>query len=260
LLDRTQTTAARVAAAGELAMQFPDYDAWKALCSVAIAEDDDADVRIAVIRALPEWNRGAAMEMLVRAYEDQRVRRAALATLDELGFAAGRDETLLMAELTALRGKATAEYVARVLGSLSGTVRDVLSIRLTALGKADPIAVRSAVADLPQRYGRDARVLEFLRETLRSSDSGLRATAAAGLCRLGEIAAILESAHDPSPEVRGMLASVLGLYREEQGGGALTHLLEDSDADVVQEARKALRLLGRLERATPVDPGSATPS
>lgn len=81
-------------------------------------------------------------------------------------------------------------------------------------------------------------------------DSHLRAQAVIALCRLGESTPALNLADDPSPEVRLRLCEVLGFYREQSGVEILDQLLSDSDVEVAKEARKALRLLGRLKKAT----------
>ena len=106
--------------------------------------------------------------------------------------------------------------------------------------------------NLPQRWGQDPRVLAFLREELQQGDEQRREDAVAGLCVLGELEPALRAADDPSPKVRGRLASVLGSYREEQGIEVLQSLLQDGDPDVARQAKSALRLLGRMEMPTPV--------
>jgi hypothetical protein len=89
----------------------------------------------------------------------------------------------------------------------------------------------------------DPRVLEYLRELLHSTDSRFRAQAARVLCCLGELAPALNHADDPSPEVRLSLCEVLGLYRERSGAELLERLLNDPDAEVARNAKKALRRL-----------------
>ncbi len=88
-------------------------------------------------------------------------------------------------------------------------------------------------------------------ELLQNGDEHNRARAVGALCCLGELAPALEMAGDPSPEVRARLCAMLGFYREQSGSEVLERLLSDHDAEVAKEAKKALRLLGRLEKAKP---------
>jgi len=60
VVDRTLSAEARIEAARRVAQECRDYSVWKALCSVVADEGDDAEVRCAVVRALPDWNRNAA--------------------------------------------------------------------------------------------------------------------------------------------------------------------------------------------------------
>jgi cell wall assembly regulator SMI1 len=86
---------------------------------------------------------------------------------------------------------------------------------------------------------------------LQSADEHIRAQAVGALCRLGELEPALDMASDPSPEVRAWLGTMLGSYRERSGAEVLERLLSDRYAEVAKEAKKALRLLGKLEKAKP---------
>jgi len=88
------------------------------------------------VRVLPDWNRLAAINQLVRPFLNQDVRRAALNVLEGLGAAGGQYEGMLQAALSALR---------------SGTNQNP-----------------AALASLPLRFGRDPRRLEFLKDELRT--------------------------------------------------------------------------------------------
>ena len=252
LHDKTLPLAARQEAAQALARQGRDYEAWKALCSVLHAEHEDPTLRCEVVRVLPEWNRLAAVEQLVRPYDSRPVRTAALATLEQLGPVTGEHETLLLATLAALRGAASDPYVAEALRSVSGDLRRLLSIEMSILRTgANPALTPTYLATLPQRYGRDPRVLAYLDENLHGADAQCRAEAAASLCALGEMERALPVANDPSPTVRARLAETLGLYREDSGADVLFRLINDSDPEVRRQAQKALRLLGKLEKPRP---------
>src|SRR4029078_11003245 len=61
---------------------------------------------------------------------------------------------------------------------------------------------------------------------------------------------------DPSPEVRAGLCAALGWNREQSGAEVLQRLLSDPYQQVANEAKIALRRLGRLERAQPGQRGN----
>jgi cell wall assembly regulator SMI1 len=189
------------------------------LGSIAAEEDEDPVVRCGAVHAMPDWNRYAAVNFLIRGFQNERVRAAALATLEKMGPVEGEREVKLLADLSSIRR-----------GDANAGVH---------------------IANLPGYYGRDPRVLECLRELLHSGDSHVRAWGVTGLCCLGESTTLLNLAGDPSPEVRGALCKALGWYREQSGAAVLERLLSDPDAEVAKEAKKALRLLGRLKKVIP---------
>ena len=114
---------------------------------------------------------------------------------------------------------------------------------LTCLRSEEAIPTQRSTSQAFQDIMGDPRVLEYLRELLHSTDSRFRAQAARVLCCLGELAPALNHADDPSPEVRLSLCEVLGLYRERSGAELLERLLNDPDAEVARNAKKALRRL-----------------
>ena len=114
---------------------------------------------------------------------------------------------------------------------------------LTCLRSEEAIPTQRSTSQAFQDIMGDPRVLEYLRELLHSTDSRFRAQAASVLCCLGELAPALNHADDPSPEVRLSLCEVLGLYRERSGAELLERLLNDPDAEVARNAKKALRRL-----------------
>jgi SMI1 / KNR4 family (SUKH-1) len=251
LIDKTQPLKARINAAEALSKESQDYDAWKALCSVIDAEGEEAALRCAAIRFLPEWNRFAAIEYLTRPYVNPEVRSTAIETLDKMGSAKGDREVMLLAQLAALRGTATDEYVAAALESVTGDLKRSLSMQMDNMRGSDEIHRSCSVIGLPQSWGREPRVLEFLKEELQRGDEQRRRDAVYGLCVLRELDPALLAAGDPSPMVRSHLASTLGSYREEAGVKVLQRLLYDSDPGVAKEAKTALRRLGKLEMPKP---------
>jgi cell wall assembly regulator SMI1 len=252
LLDRAQPIDARIEAAQLLSRQSSDYDAFSTLCSVIHAEDEEPALRCAALRTLPEWNRFSAIQQLTKPYTNQEVRSAAIETLASLGPVKGSHEVLLSFQLASLRGTVTDDFIASALGSVTPEVQTLLSMEIAMHRSSSDVQRRSFFIDLPQRWGRDPRVLEFLKEELQRGDEQRREDAVASLCVLGELKPALRYVNDPSPMVRARLARVLGSYREQQGLEVLQLLLRDSDPEVVKQAKSSLRLLGRMEMPTPV--------
>jgi len=110
-----------------------------------------------------------------------------------------------------------------------------------------------SVVNLPQNWGRDPRVLEFLKEEFQHGDEQRRSTAVHGLCVLGELDSALQAVDDPSPIVRSHLAEMLGSYREALGVEVLQRLLNDGDPGVAKQAKAALRRVGKLETPKPAE-------
>lgn len=253
LLDRTQSLEARIEAAQRLSRESQDYSAWKALCSIINAEDEEVTLRCAAMRSLPEWNRFAAIEYLTRAYLKQEVRSAAIETLEDLGPVNGEREVMLLAQLAALRGTSSDEDVAAALDSVTGDLKKLLSMQMNNMRNSDEIHRSCSVVGLPQSWGREPRVLEFLKEEFQQGDEQRRRDAVYGLCVLRELDSALLAGNDPSPMVRAHLASTLGAYREARGAAVLERLLTDNAPGVAKEAKAALRRLGKLETPRPVE-------
>ena len=211
VLDRSQPASERLRAAQQLLAECRDYRVWGTLCSIVGEETDDAAVRCGVAELLPNWNRYACINFLVRAFNNEAVRRTAIATLEKLGPAEGEWERRLLADMEGLR--------------------------------TNPDAVM--IAGLPWKHGRDPRVLVYLNEMSRSAEPAIRAIAVRCLCQLGEVAQ--HAADDSSPTVRAALCETHGFYRESRAADILERLLADGDAEVARQAKKALRLLGKLE-------------
>ena len=250
LLDRTQPVEARIAAAQKLSLE--SEGAWNALYSLIYSEDEEPALRCAVLRLLPARNRYAAVQALTRPYSNREVRRTAVEVMDRLEPVTGEDAVMLDAQLAALRGPVTDEYVAAALNSISDKLKQLLSIELHILRNLGEDQRGCFVINLPGRWGRENGVLEFLKEELRSFDEKRRRDAVGSLCVLGELESALMTANDSSPLVRAHLATMLGLFREDFGAEVFQQLLNDNDREVAKEAKAALRRLGKLERAKPV--------
>jgi len=139
------------------------------------------------------------------------LRKTAVETLDKMGPVTGDKETRLLATLTALRS-----------------------------GFANPYRVSS----LPNVYGRDWRILDYLTGLFRRGNRWERALAASELFGLGEIETASEAACDPEPRVRRSLAAAAGWSREPRELQVLEQLLGDVDRGVANQARGSLARLG----------------
>jgi hypothetical protein len=110
LADRKLPATARVEAARRLPLECRDYSVWQALCSVVADEREDPVVRCAAVQAMPDWNPGAAVNFLIRAFHSEQVRAVALATLEKVGQVDGWLQAKLLADLSSIgRGDTNAE-------------------------------------------------------------------------------------------------------------------------------------------------------
>ncbi len=218
LMDRAQPASARVEAARRLARECRTNEVRTVFCKIANEDSEDPVVRCAVVEEMPAWGHYSAVNFLYRIFQDDQVAATAKATLKKMGPVAGDMEVRLLADLSALREGNATFYT---------------------------------TANLPRIFGPDPRVLEYFQESLGSADKDVRMRAVTALCGLGEPAAVLNLDADPSPEVRAKLCAALGWNREQSGAGVLQRLLSDPYPEVANEAKIALRRLGRLERAKP---------
>ena len=184
------------------------------LFRIAQEEDDAPEVRCASVEALPAWGRSQACSLLTGIFRNTQVRTAARDTLRNMGPVTGDMEANLLANLAAFK---------------SGNSR-------------------FGVAMLPDQFGADPRVLEFLRKTLLSPDHYAREQAVTGLCRLGEAESALAAADDKELRVRLQLCQELGWNRIRSGEEVLRRLSVDPEPAVSQAAKIALRQLARQER------------
>lgn len=249
VLDITQPIDVRIDAVKKLACESGEFNKlWHALFPVIVSEDEDPALRSAVLAILAFQNPHptASIELLVRRFENPDVRRAAIEILNKLAPVTGQQETLLIAELSALRGTLTQQSIEAM--PLDDKWKRILLAKIDQSRISDPEVSRGCdVINLSQRWGRDPRVLELLKEEFQHPDENRRRYAVFGLCMLGELQAALGAVNDPSPMVRSTLANRLGYYREAQGIEALRRLLKDGDPTVSKEAKTAMRLLNQLE-------------
>jgi hypothetical protein len=216
-MDGAQPASARIEAARNLARVCRTYEVKGVFRGIAIDDDDDPVVRCAVIEELPAWGQSAAVNFLsYRRFHDDQVQAAAKATLRKMGRVEGELEVRLLAEFSALKNRGA---------------NDCTNLACT--------------------YGCDPRVLEYLQESLDSADKLVRIQALTALCCLGEAAPALNLEADPSPEVRARLCAALGSFREHSGAEVLERLLSDPSPEVANEAKIALRRIGKLERVKP---------
>jgi Tfp pilus assembly protein PilN len=210
--DPSQPASVRIEAVESLANECVEHRVFQMLCLMMGDEDGDVAVRSAIVRVLPRWGDTAMQVMaIVRALSMPGVRQTAVETLDKMGPVTGDKETRLLAILAALRS-----WV------------------------ADPYQV----SGLPNLYGRDRRILDFLTELFRRGNRWGRALAASELFGLGEIETALEAARDPEARVRRSLAAAVGWSKEPRELQVLQQLLGDVDSGVANQARASLKRLG----------------
>ena len=246
LFDKTQPLQTRLEAAKKFASEYGQCALRSTLFLIIDSEDEDPAFRSAALAMISFLNPDASIEMLVRPFEHPSVRRAAIEILDKLAPVTGEQGVLLSAELAALRGTLSDQQIeaAAIDTELKERLRDATK----QLRAPNHETNRSCmVIGLPKRWGRDPRVLDFLRGELQDPDERRRHSAVFALTMVGELKAVLDAAVDPSPRVRSILANRLGYYRELQGKGALRTLLRDGNPDVSKEAKASLRLLKEIE-------------
>ena len=144
--DPSQPASMRIEAVESLASECREHRVFQRLCLMVGVERDDVAVRAAIVRVLPRWG-DAAMHMMaiVRALSMPGVRQTAVEVLDKMGPVSGDKEPRLLATLAALRSRF-----------------------------ADPYQV----SGLPNLYGRDRRILDYLTELFRRGNRWERALAA----------------------------------------------------------------------------------
>jgi hypothetical protein len=209
--DRSQPTSIRIEAVESLASECLEHRVFQMLCLMMGDEGDDVAVRRAIVLVLPRGDTAMQVMAIVRVLSLPGVRQTAVETHDKMGPVAGDKETRLLATVAALRSRV-----------------------------ADPYQV----SGLPNLYGRDRRILDYLTELFRSGNRWERALAASELFGLGEIEIALEAPRDPEARVRRSLAAAVGWSREPRDLQVLEQLLGDVDSGVANQARGSLKRLG----------------
>jgi HEAT repeat protein len=85
-------------------LENASHDVWRALCSIFDDEAEDSSVRVAAVRAMGKRFPAAAPNQLCRYIAgdpDRRVRRAAVAVLEQLGRVPEQMESRLERDLLA---------------------------------------------------------------------------------------------------------------------------------------------------------------
>lgn len=147
-----------------------------------------------------------------------------------------------------------------------GDVRNQTSAILIAMGEqAFPVIVDELQAESPGRARRAARLLgdmqnpsgvEFLADSLHSSDAAMQREVAQSLARIGTNRAVraLTEALDADPELAVIAASALGNCRTRAATRALLDVLPEKSGKHETLKREAIRALGRI-----ADPDTLTP-
>ena len=207
--DKTRPPAQRIAALSNVGgRSLPP----KSVFEVLHDESDDVEVRLAAVRAVGRSS--GAINQLVRRFHPAPIREAAVA------------------ELARIAKSPLPDYFER-------RIREDL-----AAARADPLGPQ--LVNLGLSYGRDRRVLETARELTADPRPEVRRRTIAVLASIGEIDDVLAAVDDPSAEVRGQAAEMLGYFSvaRAQDVAALERLASDVDREVAGKARAAMRRLG----------------
>ena len=210
-LDSRLPASTRIEAIENLARECHEHQTFQTLRWLPQNTGDDENVRRAVVRLLPNWGDGPMhFNALIRALSIPGVRGEAVKALDSMAPVKGQQEARLLDNLARLR---------------TGGWRFF------------------QVAGLPQIYGRDPRVLDFLKECMQTGNQWQRALAASELCGLGETEAAFGAVSDPKARVRKSLAVAIGYFNELSGAEILSRMLIDADAVVSKAAQISLEML-----------------
>jgi len=210
-LDTRSPASIRIEAIENLARECHEHQTFQTLRWLPQNTGDDEDVRRAVVRLLPNWGDGPMqLNALIRALSTPGVRGEAVKAMDSMAPLKGQREARLLDNLARLRA-----------GGWNFL----------------------QVAALPKIYGRDLRVLDFLKEWMQTGNQWQRALSASELCGLGETEAAFGAVSDPYARVRKSLAVAIGYFNERSGAEILSRMLADDDAAVSTAAQISLELL-----------------
>ncbi|MGD8567873.1 MAG: HEAT repeat domain-containing protein [Gammaproteobacteria bacterium] len=268
----------RMNAADTLA-KIHDPEAISALIN-ALQEDDNADVRAALVEALATYKQKQVVPPLIKALDDHNraVRKTAARVLESSmphyrklndpqiskAFVAAlqdnnRGVRLVAAKLLGeLQDPATANALIAALDDVDTDVRIAAKKSLykikdnRAIGslvaglKADKPEVRSEVIGALSEY-QDHRAIEPLLESVNDSNAEVRIKAIKALSKLDDprtIEPLIDALKDYQPTVRQATASTLANVDDPRVIPPLKNLLDDLDEGVREATRKTLLTKG----------------
>lgn len=198
--------------------------------------DSQAPVRYAAMRALGEIHDTRAVQALTEQFKFYAKGEGGWSALDALAHLGDPASVPLfkahLADKDPFLRRASAEGLARA--------RDTSEIPALEIGAGnDPSEmVRAAMAFALQTLGRN-----YIPRLVESLDSDKDAPQVAGyLLELGPsvASALLPHLQDPSPAIRGNVATVLGAIGGESAAAALQPFTQDKDSGVAQAATRAI--------------------
>lgn len=205
--------------------------------------DSQAPVRFAAMRALGEIHDTRAIQALTEQFNFYGKGEGAWSALDALAHLADATSVPLfkahLADRDAFLRRAAAEGLAR-----TGDTSEVPALEIGA-GNDSSEVVRAAMAFALQKLGRN-----YIPRLVESLDSEKDGPQVAGyLLELGPstAAALVPHLQDPSPAIRGSVATVLGALGGDAAVAALQPLTQDKDRAVAQAATRALERIKTTE-------------
>jgi HEAT repeat protein len=198
--------------------------------------DSQPAVRFAAMRALGGIHDTRAVQALTEQFNFYGKGEGAWSALDALAHLADPASVTLfkahLADKDAFLRRASAEGLARV-----GDTSEVPALEIGA-GNDSSEMVRAAMAFALQKLGRN-----YIPRLVESLDSEKDAPQVAGyLLELGPPVAgdLLPHLQDPSPAIRGNVATVLGAIGGDAAAAALQPFTQDKDRGVAQAATRAI--------------------
>ncbi len=214
--------------------------------------DSQAPVRYAAMRALGGLRERRAVQALTEQFNFYAKGEGAWSALDALAHIADPSSVPLFKARIADKDQFLRRAAAEGLGR-AGDSSEIPALEIGAGNDASEM-VRAAMAFALQKLGRNyiPRLVEFL-------DSEKMAPQVAGyLLELGPTIAstLVPHLQDPSPMIRGNVATVLGVLGDASTVSALQPLTGDKDRDVAQAATRAI---DRIKHHAPSSKAGSTP-
>ena len=212
--------------------------------------DSQAPVRYAAMRALGVMHEGRAVQALTEQFNYYGKGEGAWSALDALAHLADPSSVPLfkahLADKDAFLRRGAAEGLGR-----AGDTSEVSALEIGA-GNDTAEMVRAAMAFALQKLGRN--YLPRLVESMNSEKSAPQI--AEYLIELGPSVAAQLTPHlqDPSPAIRGNVATVLGAIGGPATLPALQPLTEDKDRAVAQAATRAIERIKATEQHRQTQP------